>query len=65
MSNVAVNVVRIEPDAYDVAVKFANANDLKISKVISMFVRYGVENVELKEVDVRTEKFCIGDQVIN
>ena len=45
--------------------KFANANDLKISKVISMFVRYGVENVELKEVDVRTEKFCIGDQVIN
>ena len=65
MSNVAVNVVRIEPDAYDAEVKFANANDLKISKVISMFVRYGVENVELKEVDVRTEKFCIGDQVIN
>jgi hypothetical protein len=65
MSNVAVNVVRIESDAYDAAVKFANENDLKISKVISMFVRYGVENVELKEVDVRTEKFCIGDQVIN
>lgn len=65
MSNVAVNVVHIEPDAYDAAVKFANENDLKISKVISMFVRYGVENVELKEVDVRTEKFYIGDQVIN
>ena len=65
MSNVAINVVRIEPDAYDAAVKFANENDLKISKVISMFVRYGVENVELKEVDVRAEKFCIGDQVIN
>ena len=29
MSNVAVNVVRIESDAYDAAVKFANENDLK------------------------------------
>ena len=65
MSNVAVNVVRLEPPVYHAAVKFANENDLKISKVISMFVRYGVENVELKEVDVKAEKFCIGNQVIN
>ncbi|WP_247954110.1 hypothetical protein [Streptococcus intermedius] len=65
MNNVAEKVTRIDGDAYEAAVAFASEHDLKISRVVSMAVRYFAENAVIKEVDVRTEKFCIGDQVIN
>ncbi|WP_150180865.1 hypothetical protein [Streptococcus intermedius] len=65
MNNVAEKVTRIDSDAYEAAVAFANEHDLKISRVVSMAVRYFAENAEVREVDVKAEKFCIGDQVIN
>ncbi|VTY17498.1 hypothetical protein [Streptococcus anginosus] len=65
MNNVAEKVTRIDSDAYESAVAFASEHDLKISRVVSMAVRYFAENVVIKEVDVKAEKFCIGDQVIN
>lgn len=65
MNNVAEKVTRIDGDAYEAAVAFASEHDLKISRVVSMAVRYFAENAEVREVDVKAEKFCIDDKIVD
>ena len=65
MNNVAEKVTRIDGDAYEAAVAFASEHDLKISRVVSMAVRYFAENAVVREVDVKAEKFCIDDKIVD
>lgn len=55
-------MVRVDRDVYDDLVEFCNDNDLVISSTISRFIKYALDNVEIKEVSVPTEELFIGDK---
>lgn len=55
-------MVRIERSLYDELVCFCNDNDLVISKTVAKFIRYALDNVEVKEVSIPTEQIFIGGE---
>ncbi|MBY5006065.1 hypothetical protein K6V33_07460 [Streptococcus suis] len=57
-------ISRIERAVYDDVVAFCNENDLVISRFISNAVRYVLDHVEVKTVDVPVERLFIGDEEV-
>lgn len=53
MKNIAEKVIRIDTDAYEFVVDFANKYDLKISEAASVLFRYcATKNLEITQRQV-------------